>query len=77
MRIALDRRQTNNIDYIKRTPAQAAFGARGWRLQLVGAMCHEEVTDNYEVVTSILPRVTRVYLKGGEVVEVKPLVEDG
>jgi len=32
---------------------------------------------NYEVVTSILPRVTRVYLKGGEVVEVKPLVEDG
>jgi hypothetical protein len=34
-------------------------------------------TINYEVVTSILPRVTRVYLKGGEVVEVKPLVEDG
>jgi hypothetical protein len=34
-------------------------------------------TINYEVVTSILPRVTRVYLKGGQVVEVKPLVEDG
>jgi alanine racemase len=34
-------------------------------------------TINYEVVTSILPRVTRVYLKGGEVVEVRPLVEDG
>ncbi len=29
---------------------------------------------NYEVVTSILPRVTRVYLKGEQVVEVKPLV---
>jgi alanine racemase len=34
-------------------------------------------TINYEVVTSILPRVTRVYLKGGQVVEVRPLVEDG
>jgi alanine racemase len=34
-------------------------------------------TINYEVVTSILPRVTRVYLKGGEVVEVRPLVGDG
>lgn len=33
-------------------------------------------TINYEVGTSILPRVTRVYLKGGQVVEVKPLVED-
>jgi len=34
-------------------------------------------TINYEVVTSILPRVTRVYLKEGQVVEVRPLVEDG
>jgi len=34
-------------------------------------------TINYEVVTSILPRVTRVYLKGGQVVEVRSLVEDG
>jgi 50S ribosomal subunit-associated GTPase HflX len=34
-------------------------------------------TISYEVVTSILPRVTRVYLKEGQVVEVKPLVEDG
>ena len=32
-------------------------------------------TINYEVVSSILPRVTRVYLKGEQVVEVKPLVE--
>lgn len=28
-------------------------------------------TINYEVTTSLLPRVTRVYLRGGEVVEVK------
>jgi alanine racemase len=34
-------------------------------------------TINYEVVTSILPRVTRVYLREGQVVEVRPLVEDG
>jgi len=34
-------------------------------------------TINYEVVTSILPRVTRVYLKEGQVVGVRPLVEDG
>ncbi len=32
-------------------------------------------TINYEVTTSILPRVTRVYLKGGRVVAVHPLVE--
>ncbi len=32
-------------------------------------------TINYEVVTGILPRVTRVYLKEGEVVEVRPLVD--
>ncbi len=32
-------------------------------------------TINYEVTTSILPRVTRVYLKGGQVVAVHPLVE--
>jgi len=34
-------------------------------------------TINYEVVTGILPWVTRIYLKGGEVVEVRPLVEEG
>ncbi len=32
-------------------------------------------TINYEVTTSILPRVTRVYLKGGQVVAVHPLVK--
>ena len=32
-------------------------------------------TINYEVTTSILPRVTRVYLKDGQVVAVNPLVE--
>jgi hypothetical protein len=47
------------------------------RLAFAVGVCHEEATDNYEVVTSILPRVTRVYLKGGQVVEVRPLVEDG
>ena len=32
-------------------------------------------TINYEVTTSILPRVTRVYLKDGQVVAMHPLVE--
>ena len=32
-------------------------------------------TINYEVTTSILPRVTRVYLKGGQVVAEHPLVK--
>ena len=32
-------------------------------------------TINYEVTTSILPRVTRVYFKSGQVVAVHPLVE--
>jgi alanine racemase len=34
-------------------------------------------TINYEVTTSILPRVTRVYLRGGEVVDVAPLLRGG
>jgi len=61
--------------HIKRTPAKAAL--RVLRLAFAVGVCHEETTDNYEVITSILPRVTRVYLKGRQVVEVKPLVEDG
>ena len=32
-------------------------------------------TINYELVTSLLPRVTRVYLKGGQVVAAQSLVE--
>jgi len=32
-------------------------------------------TINYEVTTSILPRVTRVYLKGGQVVAPHPLIK--
>ena len=34
-------------------------------------------TINYEVTTSILPRVTRVYLRGGEVVGMDPLLKPG
>jgi alanine racemase len=33
-------------------------------------------TINYEVTTGILPRLTRVFLKGGEIVEVHPLVKE-
>ena len=41
-------------------------------------ICAEEVaawaqTINYEVTTSVLPRVTRVYLRGGRAVAVRPL----
>ena len=34
-------------------------------------------TINYEVVTGILPRVTRVYLRGGQVVGMQPLLAPG
>ncbi|MDH7484871.1 MAG: alanine racemase [Anaerolineae bacterium] len=34
-------------------------------------------TINYEVTTSILPRVTRVYLRNGDVVGMDPLLEPG
>jgi alanine racemase len=48
--------------------------------QWEGHISAEEVacwaeTINYEVTTGILPRLTRVFLKGEEVVEVHPLVE--
>ncbi|RLC80458.1 MAG: alanine racemase [Chloroflexi bacterium] len=51
---------------------------------LIGSQGNERITAeevarwaetiNYEVVTSLLPRVTRVYLKEGKVVEVKGMV---
>jgi hypothetical protein len=53
------------------------FGRQGEEEISAGEVAAPAGTINYEVVTSILPRVTRVYLKGGQVVEVKPLVEDG
>ena len=61
------------IERVRQDDEVVVFGRQG-----EAEISAEEVaalvgTINYEVVTSILPRVTRVYLKGGQVVEVQPL----
>jgi alanine racemase len=68
---------TTGIEGVRQDDEVVVFGRQGEEEISAEEVAALAGTINYEVVTSILPRVTRVYLKGGEVVEVKPLVEDG
>ena len=65
------------IEGVRRDDEVVVFGRQGGEEISAEEVAALAGTINYEVVTSILPRVTRVYLKGGQVVEVRPLVEDG
>jgi alanine racemase len=65
------------IEGVRQDDEVVVFGRQGEEEISAEEVAALAGTINYEVVTSILPRVTRIYLKGGEVVEVKPLVEDG
>jgi alanine racemase len=64
------------IEGVRQDDEVVVFGRQGEEEISVEEVAALAGTINYEVVTSILPRVTRVYLKGGRVVEVRPLVED-
>ena len=66
-----------NIEGVRQDDEVVVFGRQGDEEISAEEVAALAGTINYEVVTSILPRVTRVYLKGGQVVEVRPLVEDG
>ncbi|MFB0534032.1 MAG: alanine racemase [Anaerolineae bacterium] len=66
-----------NIEDVRQDEEVVIFGRQGEEEISAEEVAALAGTINYEVVTSILPRVTRVYLKGGQVVEVKPLVGDG
>jgi alanine racemase len=63
------------IEGVRQDDEVVVFGCQGEEEISAEEVAALAGTINYEVVTSILPRVTRVYLKGGQVVEVKPLVE--
>ena len=65
-----------DINGVRQDDEVVVFGRQGGEEISAEEVSALAGTINYEVVTSILPRVTRVYLKGGEVVEVRPLVED-
>jgi alanine racemase len=64
------------IEDVRQDDEVVVFGRQGEEEISAEEVAALAGTINYEVVTSILPRVTRVYLKGGQVVEIKPLVED-
>jgi len=64
-----------DINGVRQDDEVVVFGRQGGEEISAEEVATLAGTINYEVVTSILPRVTRVYLKGGEVVEVRPLVE--
>jgi alanine racemase len=70
-----DRLRTG-IEGVRQDDEVVVFGRQGGEEISAEEVAALAGTINYEVVTSILPRVTRVYLKGGRVVEVKPLVEE-
>jgi len=71
------RRLRTGIEGVRQDDEVVVFGRQGEEEISAEEVAALAGTINYEIVTSILPRVTRVYLKGGQVVEVKPLVEDG
>ena len=71
-----DRLRTG-IDGVRQDDEVVVFGRQGEEEISAEEVAALAGTINYEVVTSILPRVTWVYLRGGQVVEVRPLVEDG
>jgi alanine racemase len=66
-----------DIEGVRQDDEVVVFGRQGEEEISAEEVAALAGTINYEVVTSILPRVTRVYLKGGRVVEVRPLVEEG
>jgi alanine racemase len=68
---------TTGIEGVRQDDEVVVFGRQGEEEISAEEVAALAGTINYEVVTSILPRVTRVYLKGGQVVEVRPLVEEG
>jgi alanine racemase len=65
------------IDGVRQDDEVVVFGRQGGEEISAEEVAALADTINYEVVTSILPRVTRVYLREGQVVEVRPLVEKG
>ena len=67
----------SGIPGVQREDEVVLFGRQGEAEIVAEEVGRWAETINYEVTTSILPRVTRVYLKGGKVVGTDPLLGPG
>jgi len=67
----------SGIPEVQQDDEVVLFGRQGEAEITAEEVARWAETINYEVTTSILPRVTRVYLQGGEVVGMDPLLQPG
>jgi alanine racemase len=67
--------KVSDIPNVEQDDEVVLLGRQGGDEISIGEVATWAETINYEVTTSILPRVTRVYLKGGQVVAVHSLVK--
>ncbi len=66
----------SDIPEVRQDDEVVVFGRQGEAEITAEEVARWAQTINYEVTTSILPRVTRVFLRGGQVVAIRPLVEE-
>jgi alanine racemase len=66
----------SDIPGVRQDDEVVVFGRQGAAEITAEEVARWAQTINYEVTTSILPRVTRVFLRGGQVVAIQPLVRE-
>jgi len=66
----------SDIPNVHQDDEVVVFGRQGAAEITAEEVARWAQTINYEITTSILPRVTRVFLRGGQVVAVHPLVRE-
>jgi len=67
----------SDIPGVRQDDEVVLFGRQGEAEITADEVAGWAETINYEVTTGILPRVTRIYLRGGQVVGMDPLLEPG
>jgi alanine racemase len=67
----------SDIPGVRQDDEVVLFGRQGEAEITADEVAGWAETINYEVTTGILPRVTRIYLRGGQVVSMDPLLEPG
>ena len=67
----------SDIPGVRQDDEVVLFGRQGEAEITADEVAGWAETINYEVTTGILPRVTRIYLRGGKVVSMDPLLEPG
>ena len=67
----------SDIPGVRQDDEVVLFGRQGEAEITADEVAGWAETINYEVTTGILPRVTRIYLRGGQAVSMDPLLEPG